>query len=297
MLLSVLAEVCGSGADVATFSTGSGGGVGVGSDAQPGNPISPIVRIAREQRCAEVPTPSDTSTVTTRPEFRLWRPSGGLAWHWRAWRGASRYQAFRAAIRDWLTAWEPPCRRLVLVAPSAGWTLPGAWLSRFEQIVAIDLDPLAPWLFRLNHQRHFVQLQNFEWIRRDLVSELPLRLAAWPDAAVLFCNVLGQLAIERDDHDAVLATLPQLLRSQHWASFHDCYTGDVSMRDYASLGTFTLEQRMSAADLQRLGLGGEWRDHGTGELFPAGHARRYLPWWIREDKLHWIEAATMTPQI
>lgn len=228
-----------------------------------------------------------------RPDFRLWRPSGGLAWHWRAWRGAQRHRPFRLAVESWLAGWSPPCARLILVGPSAGWTLPGVWLSQFQEILAIDLDPLAPWLFALNHP---VRRTELRWLRGDLVTELPRHLRAWPDAAVLFCNVLGQLAVEREDHELVLAELPRMLRRHHWASFHDCYTGDVSRQEFESLVPFRLQRRMSADDLQRLGLGGEWRDHGTGQLFPAQHSRAYFPWWILEDKLHWIEAATMSPQ-
>lgn len=231
--------------------------------------------------------------VVMRPDFRLWRPSGGLAWHWRAWRGAQRHRPFRLAVESWLAGWSPPCARLILVGPSAGWTLPGAWLSQFQEILAIDLDPLAPWLFALNHP---VRRTELRWLRGDLVTELPRHLRAWPDAAVLFCNVLGQLAVEREDHELVLAELPRMLRRHHWASFHDCYTGDVSRQEFESLVPFSLQRRMSADDLQRLGLGGEWRDHGTGQLFPAQHSRAYFPWWILEDKLHWIEAATMSPQ-
>lgn len=228
-----------------------------------------------------------------RPDFRLWRPSGGLAWHWRAWRGAQRHRPFRLAVESWLAGWSPPCARLILVGPSAGWTLPGAWLSQFQEILAIDLDPLARWFFALNHP---VRRTELRWLRGDLVTELPRHLRAWPDAAVLFCNVLGQLAVEREDHELVLAELPRILRRHHWASFHDCYTGDVSRQEFESLVPFSSQRRMSADDLQRLGLGGEWRDHGTGQLFPAQHSRAYFPWWILEDKLHWIEAATMSPQ-
>ncbi len=232
--------------------------------------------------------------VVMRPDFRLWRPSGGLAWHWRARRAARRYGPFRLAIESWLTEWSPPCTRLILVGPSAGWTLPGAWLSQFQEILAIDLDPLARWFFTLNHPG--LNDRSVTWLRSDLVTELPRRLAAWPDAAVLFCNVLGQLAVEREDHELVLAELPRMLRRHHWASFHDCYTGDVSRHEFDSIGPISLQRRMSADDLQRLGLSGEWRDHGTGQLFPAQHLRAYFPWWILEDKLHWIEAATISPQ-
>ena len=272
------------------------GGVVVASVEQPDRPMKLSASAASVQRCALITTTGDTSTVITQSEFRLWRPSGGLAWHWRAWRAASRYRPFREAVRDWLSAWEPPCRRLILVGPSAAWTLPSLWLSTFDEIMAIDLDPLAPWLFRWNHRHHLGSQRGITWFRDDLVNELPRQLGAWPDAAVLFCNVLGQLALERDDHEEVLAMLPNLLRQQHWASFHDCYTGNVSMRDFMSLAPFSLGRRMAASDLQELGLAGEWRDHGTGEVFPKRHARRYFPWWIQEDKLHWIEAATVVPQ-
>jgi len=232
--------------------------------------------------------------VVTKPDFRLWRPSGGLAWHWRAWRGTQRYRPFRLAVESWLAGWSPPCARLILVGPSAGWTLPSAWLSQFDEIIALDLDPLARWFFALNHPTRRTEIR---WLRGDLVTELPRHLQAWPDAAVLFCNVLGQLAVEREDHEAILATLPSMLQRHHWASFHDCYTGDVSRCEFEALAPLSLQRRMNADDLQRLGLGGEWRDHGTGLLFPEQHSRAYFPWWILETKLHWIEAATMSPQI
>jgi len=204
-----------------------------------------------------------------RPDFRLWRPSGGLAWHWRAWCGAQRHRPFRLAVESWLAGWSPPCARLILVGPSAGWTLPGAWLSQFQEILAIDLDPLAPWFFALNHP---VRRTGLRWLRGDLMTELPRHLQAWPDAAVLFCNVLGQLAVEREDHELVLAELPRILRRHHWASFHDCYTGDVSRQEFESLVPFSLQRRMSADDPQRLGVGGEWLDHGAGQLLTAQHS-------------------------
>lgn len=232
--------------------------------------------------------------MVLKSDNRLWRPSGGLAWHWRAWRAPRRYQPFRLAVESWLADWSPPCARLILVGPSAGWTLPSAWLSQFDEILAIDLDPLARWLFALNHSACRAELG---WLRGDLAAELPGCLDAWPDAAVLFCNVLGQLAVEREDHEAVLAALPRMLQRHHWASFHDCYTGDISRREFESLAPLSLQRRMNADDLQRLGLGGEWRDHGTGQLFPEQHSRAYFPWWIHENKLHWIEAATKTPQM
>ena len=62
------------------------------------------------------------------------------------------------------------------------------------------------------------------WIGADFVVCLPQILAAHPGAAVLFCNVLGQLGVERSDYEQRLAQLPGWLEGREWGSFHDRYS-------------------------------------------------------------------------
>lgn len=76
-------------------------------------------------------------------------PSGGLTYHLRALRWRRRlWTPFRAQVAAWLAAWQPPCSELLLLGPSAGYTLDPAFLSRFAAIHAVEPDPLAHWLLR-----------------------------------------------------------------------------------------------------------------------------------------------------
>lgn len=94
--------------------------------------------------------------------------SGGLVWHMRAWH-------YRKSL------WAP------IISALARWTLPAAFCARFETIVCVDLDPLAPWLFRYLH-RHL----HMTAIKTDVFTQLPSLLAAYPHHAVLLSNILGQ---------------------------------------------------------------------------------------------------------
>ena len=104
----------------------------------------------------------------------FFRASGGVLYHWRALRSARRWAPFRDAVATWLNAWAPVQTELVLIGPSAGHTLPTAWLKRFEHIHAYDLDPLAPPLFRLRHRGARVCFHRRDVFWRDgvLCSEV-----------------------------------------------------------------------------------------------------------------------------
>src|SRR5687768_394255 len=126
----------------------------------------------------------------------LFRPSGGVLYHWRAFRHQWRWESFRQELRKWLGEWPNEARELILIGPSGGYTLNTEWLKKFERVYAFDLDPLAPLIFRRRHPG-----VNVTFERRDLLWEdaefstagLEAALKRHPRAAVLFSNVLGQL--------------------------------------------------------------------------------------------------------
>lgn len=223
-------------------------------------------------------------------------PSGGLLWHWRAVTGRRRTAATRRAVAQWLDNWRPPCTELIVVGPSAGWMLPGEFLQRFRTLIAFDLDPSARWLFAMRHgtrlRRHGVQ---WCWNRQDFTANLQQALQAHPNAAVLFCNVLGQLSLERDDHSQVLAAIPGQLGAHHWASIHDVYSGHVDLSRLPLRPVFTLTRPLIPDDLRRLGCSGTWHDHGTSGLFAYGVCRTFLPWMITATRMHWLEAGAVAP--
>ncbi len=156
------------------------------------------------------------------------RPSGGLYYHWRALRHRHLWRPFQTALEGWLANWPCPKNELVLLGPSAGYTLPTAWLRGFSKITAYDLDPLASRLFNWRHsplEVNFVR-RNLFWENRRL-SLMPLKSVALshPDAVFLFCNVLGQVLLEgqasEEEWREYLFELRRLLRDRYWASYHD----------------------------------------------------------------------------
>lgn len=198
----------------------------------------------------------------------IFRPSGGLLYHWRALRSRSRWQAFAVEIEDWLSAWNPPRAHLLLIGPSAGYTLPSRWLESFARVTAYDTDPLASFFFRRRHPS-----ANAEFKRTDVfwnggrlsAGVLKRELAKHPQACVLFSNVLGQLLLEgtasEDEWLAFLRELRGTLNGRVWASYHDIFTHeDGEVIDHL--------------------LTGEWRE---------GLARREFRWPLTEKSLHLIE--------
>jgi hypothetical protein len=219
------------------------------------------------------------------------RPSGGLRWHLRAWRHRRIHDPFRHDIGKFLQSWDHGAQELLVVGPSAGWFLPQSFLLRFSRLVLIDLDTSAPFFFRLRHGRALQKGGvDIDWIQEDFVECLPRLLSMSRDPAVLFCNVLGQLALERTDAEARLAELPAMLTEHRWASFHDRFSARVTVEAPPGEQAFTSHIPMDGEMLQKLGYSGEWCDHGTGGILPVGAVKCYLPWRIEPRRLHWIEA-------
>jgi len=212
--------------------------------------------------------------------------SGGLRWHGRALiRRHALWKPFREALAAFLARWQPATRSLILVGPSAGWCLPDTFLSRFDRIIAVDPDFWAPLLFRRLHPH----ARLVDWIRADFFVQAPELLAREPDAALLFCNVLGQLrfaGLSDAEITTRLASLPTLLAGHPWASYHELLSGetDLTPRALPLAGTPFAE-----ALLRQLGLSGEWLDHGAGSVLPPMAARDIVPWRFAPERLHLVE--------
>lgn len=223
------------------------------------------------------------------------RQSGGLQWHLRALRYQRLHDPFRHAVGAFLQAWNPGASHLIIVGPSAGWFLPRPFLHPFSRLTLIDLDTSAPFFFTLRHGRRLRRRGvELEWLHTDFVSSLPQLLSTHRRAAVLFCNVLGQLGLERDDYEERLLQLPKWLAGRSWASFHDRYSASMATDEMPDSSPFTSREPMDEVMLQRLGCGGEWTDHGTGGVLPDGMLRHYFPWRITPRRFHWIEAGAVT---
>jgi hypothetical protein len=157
--------------------------------------------------------------------------TGGLHWHWRAWRAGARWDSTRHHIEDWLMSRPLESDQLILIGASAGWMMSDSWLSRFKTVDTWDIDPLAPILFKWRHasvlSQQGVQLQCHTG---DAINLLPQLLVEHPKAIIFFDNVLGQIRFQTNtiaEAEMRLQAITYALRGRTWGSVHDRMSGPV----------------------------------------------------------------------
>ena len=108
----------------------------------------------------------------------LINPAGGLRYHLRAARySRALWEPFRWALGQWLLAWEPPEKNLVLVGPSAGYNLQPFLFERFERLVCLEPDPLARALFARRLRKAPLETRpKLEFVSDDHLLANPERL-------------------------------------------------------------------------------------------------------------------------
>jgi hypothetical protein len=227
----------------------------------------------------------------------LFHPSGALAYHLRAWRRRNGLWApFHGVVRRWLTDWRPEAGHLVLVGPSGGYALTRPFLERFARITVLEPDPLARRLLRWR----FPGI-GFAWGESEFLPRTGgfARLAAsFPDAAFLFCNLLGQeLLGQLADfaRAAWLAELEPALRGRAWASWHDLVstTRAPDVQPHAPLDhAIPLDELLA-----RFWRGGKLEiiDHETAGLCPRA-PRRHAIWHLAPGSYHLIEWLLIWPE-
>jgi len=211
----------------------------------------------------------------------LTHPSGSLIYHWRAWRYRNGlWRPFRDQVSIWLEEWHASPRHLVLIGPSAGYTLNPGFLGRFDRVSALEPDGLARILLR----------RCYPTIRFDFHPALDrpeTLLSRFPEAAYLCCNLLGQ-AWTRAAAEQWRPALEETLAGRSCASYHDV------------VSTGRLPEARGAIDLSAMApmdelLGRFWTrgdlivdDHGTYGMF-ADLPRRYALWQLTPKRVHLIE--------
>lgn len=239
--------------------------------------------------------------------------SGGWMWHLRAWRAQARWAASTQQIARWLANVTPGSTELLLIGASGGWMMSSAWLQRFRCVRAFDLDRWAAPVFRYRHGAALQQSRTLlSYQQLDAVQHLPQLLHSYPQAFVLFDNVLGQMRFVHRSLDAAqtqLQTITRMLRGREWASVHDAYSGPV---DAAAPGPgpvgplLTVSPRMPAAAspqfslaerrwCAQLGVRGAWLDHLTAGIFPAGTSVHHIAWPFSPAYQHWLQAGWVRP--
>ncbi len=213
--------------------------------------------------------------------LKPFHPSGGAKYHLRAMFNRKRWRPFCGYVETWLLEWQKHDQMvgvstLVLVGPNAGYTLSKTFISSFQNIIVVEPDPLAFVLFeaRFNCRARWVHQDYF-----DLKSHKPnpeqLRglFHAFPNAAFLFCNILGQLPVllresQNTDIEDYMKKMGQVIseasKKSPVASYHDRYSRNLKNPN-------------------------EVIDHLTGGLFVAALDKKEFPWRITSRIEHQIE--------
>lgn len=238
--------------------------------------------------------------------------AGGLRYHLRGYRYAENLWApFRFALAEWLHAWEPPERKLVVVGASGGWCVQPFFFERFTEVLCLEPDPVAHLVFRRRLARAPLESRpKLRFESRDHLLADPNALVRLLDAegevAVLFTNVLGQLRalLGCDSTDdarlvAIRSAVAQATRSRSWASFHDRVSGVVEpqieqpARTDARLTNAEIVRRfypaLEPSAIESDGTG-ELLDHWTAGFFPPERAHAYFAWPLMPGVFHLIEA-------
>jgi hypothetical protein len=214
----------------------------------------------------------------------VFNAAGGLSYHWLALRYQKKlWRPFHSELAKLLKTWEPKSGDLVLVGPSAGYSLPTDFLRRFTKVLVNDVDPVARSLFRLNHflakhlqfdpEDHF-QLEKIraDYGNKTMVPEDAIQIEKTIDeslgkffsvhknCAFLFCNILGQIPIllrghlEESGIEMVMKAIAQALRRHEveWASYHDVYS-------WVGSGTVTVDKHFNV----QVSTAKSIFDHGT----------------------------------
>lgn len=220
---------------------------------------------------------------------QYWHPSGGLLYHWRAWRYRNTlWRPFSDLLAQWLDTWQCPEESLVIVGSSAGYSMPPGWLARFRRVRILEPDPFARYLFC----RRFSGAQPADEALDCFVPGGPAALIrAYPDSAFLFSNVIGQLSGEidfgtwREEWRAAMA-------GRSWASYHDIIS---TARPPERTSPVVLA---SGTALESV-LACFW---GPGEIPLVDHAcldlaplpARYGIWRLLPDRYHLVAWSCMT---
>ena len=236
--------------------------------------------------------------------------TGGITWHWKAWRSQARWAPTSRAIEQWLMqqaqAFKPDNVEgqpsLLLIGASAGWMMSSTWLGQFARVDTFDIDPLAGMLFKW---RHGAALQaagtELHCHTHDAMQNLPGLLSTYPKACVFFDNVLGQVRFQHlaNDWQLVEKKLQQLkvqLKGREWGSVHDRMSGPLT--EAVLHGSPLPVRHPDWHDqhwLTHLNAQSPWLDHLTHSVFPAGVQVQDFAWNFSARYRHWLQAAWVRP--
>lgn len=236
----------------------------------------------------------------------LFNPAGGLGHHWHAVRHRNLWRSHRDHTFNWLKTWQPKAKRLVLVGPSAGYSLAPEFLADFDQVVALEPDSLGRFLLLQRFSR-----MPMEPLAQDYLCDehgalwpegLLLLLEDFPDSAFLFCNVLGQLPLIARDflrrRETWLSHFLLFQEQSTWASYHDVWSAPGRTQTQQVLLTSQRQEQLLQESARFfLPEPRPWiRDHETQGLFREDCERVLWAWQRTPNQVHCIEGVRPSKQ-
>jgi hypothetical protein len=236
--------------------------------------------------------------------------TGGLFWHWQAWRSAALWRPTVEALEVWLKQQTKDTRSdaLVIIGASAGWMMPIGWLCQFKEVHTFDIDPLAAPLFRWRHGKKLRSVGTaLTCHTQNALSDLPNLLKAHPQACIFFDNVLGQLRFTESGVQLAeknISQIVQCLKGREWGSVHDRMSGPVSgALKLGSDDKALCPERPGHLDksddaqtwLRSINAQSPWLDHLTGNVFDKNTAVHNVAWAFKPNYWHWLQAGWVKP--
>ena len=236
-------------------------------------------------------------------------PAGGLRYHLRALAAGRAWEPFRTSLAKWLARFEARSPRAVLVGPSAGYTLPDAFLRRFTEVTVLEPDPLAGFLLARRLRR--LGVSNLRLERRDQLlaplldgsTGLVELLQSDSELCLIFGNLLGQARFLLPEakfvrfKTAFRERLWPTLDGRSWLAFHDRLSGNLAPRFQAP---YWASSRLSNEEILRdlypvePGSAVELFDHQSDGFFPSHLPHSYFSWQIDRERHHLIEGVMST---
>lgn len=226
--------------------------------------------------------------------------TGGLVYHWRALKySSSLWKSYHKNIAEWLAEWPQKNERLLLVGPSAGYSLTNEFLSRYKKIVVNELDSCARYLFKKKFYKSDIDFIKTDLLgtTRDLVPDQFITyINSNLSCDILFANVLGQISILTANNPEKFISwsskLKKGIQSKNFASYHDLFSFKGSYRwksesilcDGAVEEDRLVREFIDSDSLTQI----ELMDHWTQNLMSLGR-RRVLHWEIAPKQHHLIE--------
>lgn len=231
--------------------------------------------------------------------------TGGLFWHWQAWRSAARWQPTVDALESWLLlqTQNKSSNALLIIGASAGWMMPSNWLCQFKEVHTFDIDPLAAPLFRWRHGNKLRSNgTSLTCHTQNAFADLPALLQRHSNACVFFDNVLGQLRFTQPDFQSAEKNISQIvkcLKGREWGSVHDRMSGPVDSA--RKLGRHSqggwpetpghLDSSEGAQNwLNSMHAQSPWLDHLTENVFNKRTPVHNLSWAFKPNYWHWLQA-------